>query len=94
MDLAAATATVAITGVVIAAEENDERKDYDPCAVVIKKTAKAVVIHRVSPFGRLFASSIAEYDCKKDVLQFNIFAVNYYVCFWLTGGGKNGRIYM
>lgn len=54
MDLAAATATVTVSGTVIAAEENDERKDYNPSAVVIKKTAKAVVIHKVSPFGRLF----------------------------------------
>ena len=48
--LAAATVTV----VVIAAEENNERKDDNPSAVVIEKTAKAVVIHKVSPFGRLF----------------------------------------
>ena len=54
MDLAAATATVVIGAFVIAAEENDECKDCNPSAVVIEKTAEAVIIHKISPFGRLF----------------------------------------
>ena len=54
MELAAAAATASVSVAVVAAEENDERKDYNPSAVVIKKTAKAVVVHMGSPFGRLF----------------------------------------
>ena len=45
---AAAAATVG-GAAIVAAEENDERKDDNPGAVVIEKTAKAVV-HKVFSF--------------------------------------------
>ena len=41
--------------IVTAAEEQDnESDDDDPGAVVVKQVAKAVVIHKVSPFGEAF----------------------------------------
>ena len=47
--LATAAATAAVTE-----EKKDNKSDnYYPCAVVIKKIAKAIVVHSVSPFRRL-----------------------------------------
>ena len=40
------------TATVVAAENKNECKDYNPGAAVIKKTAKAVVVHKSSPFGK------------------------------------------
>ena len=49
MDLATVAATV------VANEEKDNKcNDNYPGAVVIKKIAKAIVIHKVSPFGEIF----------------------------------------
>ena len=48
---AAATAVVVIAA---AEEQDDQSDDDDPGAVVVKEVAKAVVIHKVSPFGEAF----------------------------------------
>lgn len=39
-----------------AAEEKDNKcKDNYPGAVVVKKVAKTIVVHKFSPFGRRFS---------------------------------------
>lgn len=44
---------LAAAAVAVATEEKNKCEDNDPGAAIIEKTAKAVVIHKFSPFGRL-----------------------------------------
>ena len=49
------SATAAATVIVVADEEEDnESNDNYPGAVVVKKIAKTAVVHKFSPFERVF----------------------------------------